>query len=193
MKTILVSNAWEIMNLGSANGVDTGIARDMFCENLATYGTDAYPAYTGADVDYESLSAIWKGMSANEQGDAKILYKNAVKDTYDEITKARRENDVVAFYEALLSYKEVKVEKPAYVLFGYAWDCWDYAVKHSVDIIKAKDVIIAGNVEWNALSEKARAIENDWFARTVVMYDRGLEGCYLVGNRDLFESVLATR
>ena len=193
MKNILVSNAWEIMNLGSANGVDTGIARDMFCENLATYGTDAYPAYPGADVDYESLSAIWKGMSANEQGDAKILYKNAVKDTYDEITKARRENDIVAFYDALLNYKEVKVEEPAYVLFTYAWDCWDYAVKHSVDIIKAKDVIVAGNVEWNALSEEARAIENDWFARTVVMYDKGLEGCYLVGNRDLFESVLATR
>ena len=71
MNRFLINCAWDIMDLGKANGVDNSVARDMFVENLNTFGTDHFSNYPGAEVDYAALSAAWKAMSQSEQAAAK--------------------------------------------------------------------------------------------------------------------------
>ena len=52
MNRFLINYAWDILDLGKANHVDNGVARDMFVENLNTFGTDHFSNYPGAEVDY---------------------------------------------------------------------------------------------------------------------------------------------
>ena len=61
MNRFLINCAWDIMDLGKANHVDNGVARDMFVENLSTFGTDAFPNYPGADVDYAAYLVEGEG------------------------------------------------------------------------------------------------------------------------------------
>ena len=58
MKTILLTTAWEIFDLSGVQGVDIGVARDMFCENLSTWEEGQTVHYAGAGVDYGKLSPI---------------------------------------------------------------------------------------------------------------------------------------
>lgn len=194
MKTILLTAAWEIFDLANENNVDIGIARDMFCENLSTYQTGKPVSYNGADVDYDELAPIWNSMSVTEQGEAKILYKNATQATYDQITAARRENNKAAFYLALLGYvAPEKAPAPDYVLYRNAWDIWDKAEADGTDLQTAKAAYIEAMESWADLTDGEKDAENAWFDAKVVPYDQGLKYARLTGNRALFEAVLATR
>ena len=70
MKDILVRNAKVIFDLSTAEGVDVGVARDMFASNLTLYPE---MPHKGTEVDYEALSKEWKGMTKEEQAEAKTL------------------------------------------------------------------------------------------------------------------------
>lgn len=194
MKTILLTAAWEIFDLSNENNVDIGIARDMFCENLSTHQAGKPVSYSGANVDYDELAPIWNSMSVTEQGEAKILYKNATQATYDQITAARRENNKAAFYLALLGYvAPEKAPAPDYVLYRNAWDIWEKANADGTDLETAKNAWCETSAEWAALSDEDKVKENQWFDEKVVGYDQGLKYCVMTGNKDLFMDVLATR
>ena len=193
MNRFLINCAWDIMDLGKANGVDNSVARDMFVENLSTYGTDAYPAYPGAEVDYEALSAQWRGMSAQEQGDAKIACANLMQDCYEDLSKARRENDMGAYYRIILNYEAPEQEKPNYILYTHAWDIWDKAEADGTDLVTAQKAYVETLEGWGNLSEAQQADEAAWFALKVAPYDKGLQYARLTGDRALFESILASR
>lgn len=193
MKNLLLNYAWEIMDLGAANGVDNSVARDMFVENLSTYGTDAFPNYPGADVDYAALSKEWNALSDAEQGNEKVACKQFMTDKYDELAAARRANDKGIFYEILLNYEVTSSSKPTYYLYEKAWDCWDKADELGVDLIAGKDALMAEDTTWATFSTERKTLENDWYAAKVVTYDQGLKYARTTGNRALFEAVLATR
>lgn len=193
MKNLLINYAWEIMDLGAANGVDNSIARDMFVENLSTYGTDAFPNYPGADVDYEALSKEWNELSDAEQGNEKVACKQFMTDKYDELSAARRANDKGIFYEILLNYEVPSPSTPTYYLYEKAWDCWDKAEELGVDLIAGKDALMAEDTTWAAFSTERKDLESEWYATKVVDYDKGLQYARMVNDRALFESILATR
>ena len=193
MNRFLINCAWDIMDLGKANGVDNSVARDMFVENLSTYGSDAYPAYPGAEVDYEALSAQWQGMSAQEQGDAKIACANLMQDCYEDLSKARRENDMGAYYRIILNYEAPEQEKPNYILYTHAWDIWDKAEADGTDLVTAQKAYVETLEGWGNLSEAQQADEAAWFALKVAPYDKGLQYARLTEDRALFEAVLASR
>ena len=193
MNRFLINCAWDIMDLGKANGVDNSVARDMFVENLSTYGSDAYPAYPGAEVDYEALSAQWQGMSAQEQGDAKIACANLMQDCYEDLSKARRENDMGAYYRIVLNYEAPEQEKPNYILYTHAWDIWDKAEADGTDLVTAQKAYVETLEGWGDLTDEQKQAEAAWFALKVAAYDKGLQYARLTGDRALFESILASR
>lgn len=193
MEKFLFSYAWEILDLGDANGVTYSFACDMFGENLLTYKSGQPVTYAGANVDYEKVAPEYVALGKARQDQARIDLKAAFKEKYGDVTSARRNNDKLAFYIALLSYDKDPVPNPEYLTFKHAWEIWDYAAKNCVALDVAKDAVMGGVVEWGNLSEEKKAAENEWFATKVVYYDKGLEGAYLTGNRDLFEAVLASR
>ena len=193
MNRFLINCAWDIMDLGKANHVDNSVARDMFVENLSTYGSDAYPAYPGAEVDYEALSAQWQGMSAQEQGDAKIACANLMQDCYEDLSKARRENDMGAYYRIVLNYEAPEQEKPNYILYTHAWDIWDKAEADGTDLVTAQKAYVETLEGWGDLTDEQKQAEADWFALKVAPYDKGLQYARLTGDRALFEAVLASR
>ena len=193
MKTILLTSAWEIFTLGSVQGVDIGVARDMFCENLSTYQPGQPVHYDGAGADYSALAPLWQEMDTAAQGEAKTRYTQATKAKYQEITAAYRAKDRAAFYLALLTFEapENKGESP--FLLRYAWDCWDCAEKMGVDLTAGKDAFVAQLPGWTQLSEAQKEQENQWYDAKVVPYDQGLRYCRLTGNRTLFEELLMSR
>lgn len=193
MNKFLAQYAWEIMDLGKENHVDNATARAMFAENLSTYGTEAYPAYPGANVDYAALSAQWQAMSEQEQGDAKIACANLMQDCYEDLSKARRENDMGAYYRIILNYEAPEQEKPNYLLYTHAWDIWDKADAEGISLAEAKDAYVETLEGWANLSEAQQADEHYWFAAKVAAYDKGLEFARLTDDRALFEAILATR
>lgn len=193
MNRFLINCAWDIMDLGKANHVDNSVARDMFCENLATFGTDAFPNYPGAEVDYAALSAAWNAMDKTEQADAKISCANFMKDCYDEISETRRVGSPAKFYDIAAHYEAEPVEKPNYILYTHAWDIWDRADAEGISLAEAKDQYVDGLEGWANLSEAQQADEEYWFAAKVAAYDKGLEFARLTDDRALFEAILATR
>ena len=193
MNRFLINCAWDIMDLGKANGVDNSVARDMFVENLSTYGSDAYPAYPGAEVDYEALSAQWQGMSAQEQGDAKIACANLMQDCYEDLSKARRENDMGAYYRIILNYEAPEQAKPNYILYTHAWDIWDKAEADGTDLVTAQKAYVETLEGWGDLTDEQKQAEAAWFALKVAAYDKGLQYARLTEDRALFEAILATR
>ena len=193
MNRFLINCAWDIMDLGKANGVDNSVARDMFVENLSTYGSDAYPAYPGAEVDYEALSAQWQGMSAQEQGDAKIACANLMQDCYEDLSKARRENDMGAYYRIILNYEAPEQEKPNYILYTHAWDIWDKAEADGTDLVTAQKAYVETLEGWGDLTDEQKQAEAAWFALKVAAYDKGLQYARLTEDRALFEAILASR
>ena len=167
MNRFLINCAWDIMDLGKANHVDNSVARDMFVENLSTFGTDAFPNYPGADVDYAALSAAWNAMDKTEQVDA--------------------------FYDIAAHYEAEPVEKPNYILYTHAWDIWDKAEADGTDLVTAQKAYVETLEGWGNLSEAQQADEAAWFALKVAPYDKGLQYARLTDDRDLFEAILATR
>ena len=194
MNRFLINCAWDILDLGKANHVDNSVARDMFCENLSTYGTDAYPAYPGAEVDYAALSAAWNAMDKTEQADAKIACANFMKDCYDEISETRRVGSPARFYDIAAHYELPPEDKrPTYLLFPHAWDIWDKAEADGTDLVTAQKAYVETLEGWDELSREEQAEEADWFALKVAPYDKGLQYARLTDDRALFESVLASR
>lgn len=193
MKTILLTAAWEIFDLSGAQGVDIGVARDMFCENLSTWAEGKSVHYEGAGVDYAKLAPIWQGMSTEEQAEAKTLYHQATQAQYKAITTAYGKGDKAAFYLALLAFEAEEAEKPSYILYSHAWDVWDKAEADGTDLQTAKAAYIETLEGWADLTDEEKAAENAWFDAKVVTYDQGLKYARATGNRALFEAVLATR
>ena len=169
MNRFLINYAWDILDLGEANHVDNGVARDMFVENLNTFGTDAYPGYPGAEVDYAALSAAWKAMSQSEQAAAKTACRDFMTDCYEEISETRRVGSMAKFYDIAAHYQAPPEEaKPTDLLYTHAWDIWDKA-------------------------DAEKQAENEWFTWAVAPCDKGLQYARLTGDRALFEAVLAGR
>ena len=193
MNRFLINCAWDIMDLGKANHVDNSVARDMFVENLSTFGTDAFPNYPGADVDYAALSAAWNAMDKAEQSDAKISCANFMKDCYDAISETRRVGSPAKFYDIAAHYEAEPVEKPNYILYAHAWDIWDKAEADGTDLVTAQKAYVETLEGWGNLSREEQAEEADWFALKVAPYDKGLQYARLTGDRALFESILASR
>ena len=193
MNKFLAQYAWEIMDLGKENHVDNATARAMFCENLSTYGTEAFPNYPGANVDYAALSAQWQAMSAQEQGEAKIVCGDLMRDCYEDLSKARRENDMGAYYRIIINYEAKEQSKPNYLLYTHAWDIWDKADAEGISLAEAKDAYVETLEGWGNLSEAQQADEAAWFALKVAPYDKGLQYARLTDDRALFESILASR
>ena len=193
MNRFLINCAWDIMDLGKANHVDNGVARDMFVENLSTFGTDAFPNYPGADVDYAALSAAWKAMDKTEQADAKIDCANFMRDCYDTISETRRVGSPAKFYDIAAHYEMEEQAKPDYLLFPHAWDIWDKAEADGTDLVTAQKAYVETLEGWDELSREEQAEEADWFALKVAPYDKGLQYARLTGDRALFESILASR
>lgn len=193
MKTILLTAAWEIFDLSGAQGVDIGVARDMFCENLSTWAEGQPLHYEGAKADYAALAPVWQGMTGEEQAEAKTLYHQATQAQYKAITTAYREGDKAAFYLALLAFEAEEKEQPSYLLYSHAWDIWDKADAEGISLAEAKAAYIETLEGWADLTDGEKAAENAWFDAKVVTYDQGLKYARLTGNRALFEAVLAAR
>ena len=193
MKTILLTAAWEIFDLSGVQGVDIGVGRDMFCENLSTWAEGQPLHYEGAGVDYAKLAPVWQGMTGEEQAEAKTLYHQATQAQYKAITTAYREGDKAAFYLALLAFEAEEPEKPDYLLYTHAWDIWDKADAEGISLVEAKAAYIETLPEWANLTDEQKAAENAWFDAKVVTYDQGLKYARGTGNRALFEAVLAAR
>ena len=193
MKNILLTAAWEIFDLSGVQGVDIGVARDMFCENLATWEEGKSVHYEGAGVDYAKLAPIWQGMSPEEQAEAKTLYHKATQAQYKAITTAYGQGDKAAFYLALLAFEAEEKEQPSYLLYSHAWDIWDKAEADGTDLQTAKAAYIETLEGWADLTDEEKDAENAWFDAKVVPYDQGLKYARLTGNRALFEAVLAAR
>ena len=193
MNRFLINCAWDIMDLGKANHVDNSVARDMFVENLATFGTGAFPNYPGAEVDYAALSAAWKVLSDSEQADAKISCANFMKDCYDAISETRRVGSPAKFYDIAAHYEAEEQAKPNYLLYTHAWDIWDKAETDGTDLVTAQKAYVETLEGWGNLSREEQAEEADWFALKVAPYDKGLQYARLTGDRVLFESILASR
>lgn len=193
MNKFLAQYAWEIMDLGKENHVDNGVARDMFVANLNNYGVEGAEFYEGANVDYAALSEQWRAMDKGDQADARTTCANLMKDCYEELSKARRENDMSAYYRIIINYEAPEQEKPNYILYTHAWDIWDKAEADGTDLETAKAVYIETLEGWADLTDEQKEAENYWFAAKVAPYDKGLQYARLTGDRDLFESILATR
>lgn len=192
MNRFLINYAWDIMDLGKANGVDNGVARDMFVENLNTFGTDAYPGYGGADVDYAALSRQWKAMSPEDQAAAKTACKDFMTDCYEEISETRRVGSLAKFLDIAAEY-EIPEEAPAeeHLLRGHAWDIWDKADAEGLTLAQARDAYVETIPEWAALTAERQEAERQWFDWAVAPYDKNLQYARNTDNRALFESLLA--
>ena len=192
MNRFLINCAWDIMDLGKANHVDNSVARDMFCENLATFGTDAYPAYPGAEVDYAALSAAWNALSQSEQAAAKIACKDFMTDCYEEISETRRVGSLAKFLDIAAAY-EIPEEAPAeeHLLRGHAWDIWDKADAEGLTLAQARDAYVETIPEWAALTAEQQEAERQWFDWAVAPYDKNLQYARNTDNRALFERLLA--
>ena len=192
MNRFLINYAWDIMDLGKANGVDNGVAREMFVENLNTYGTDAYPGYGGADIDYEAVSRQWQAMSPEDQAAAKTACRDFMTDCYEEISETRRVGSLAKFLDIAAEY-EIPEEAPAeeHLLRGHAWDIWDKADMEGLTLAEARDAYVETLEGWGALTDAEKQAENEWFGWAVAPYDKGLQYARMTDNRALFESLLA--
>ena len=194
MNRFLINYAWDILDLGKANHVDNGVARDMFVENLNTFGTDHFSNYPGAEVDYAAVSAAWKTMSQSEQAAAKIACKDFMTDCYEDISETRRVGSMAKFYDIAAHYQVPEDEpKPDYILYAHAWDIWDKAEADGTDLVTAQKACVETLEGWGNLSEAQQADEAAWFALKVAPYDKGLQYARLTDDRALFESILASR
>ncbi len=192
MNRFLINYAWDILDLGKANHVDNGVARDMFVENLNTFGTDHFSNYPGAEVDYAALSAAWKALSQSEQAAAKIACKDFMTDCYEEISETRRVGSMAKFYDIAAHYQAPPEEaKPTYLLYTHAWDIWDKADAEGLTLAEAKDAYVETLEGWGALTDAEKQAENEWFGWAVAPYDKGLQYARMTDNRALFESLLA--
>ena len=193
MNKFLAQYAWEIMDLGKENHVDNSVARDMFVANLNNYGVEGAEFYEGANVDYEALSEQWRAMDKGDQADARTTCANLMKDCYEDLSKARRENDMGAYYRIIINYEAKEQPKPNYLLYTHAWDIWDKADAEGISLAEAKDQYVETLEGWANLSEAQQADEHYWFQAKVAAYDKGLEFARLTDDRALFEAILATR
>jgi len=78
----------EIWDIGTENGVDIGVARDMFICNL-NFGKEIYG---GANLDYAKLGAEWRAMPYMEQHRERV--------EYNAFTQKKNYNTMVKLYAA---------------------------------------------------------------------------------------------
>ena len=103
MKRIVIDHAWEIYNMSVAGGVTTNVGYAYFTDNLRDYGVPGDEFHGGADeLDWAKLSAIWKGMTPEEQKDATNLAMNALHDLEDKLN-ALYNNGKREEFEALIA------------------------------------------------------------------------------------------
>ena len=103
MKNILTRNAKAIFDLSTAEGVDVGVARDMFASNLALYPELPHKS---TEVDYEALSKEWKDMTKEEQAEAKMAFKELLHDHYHELGQAYANGDMEGFSKIVEAFHE---------------------------------------------------------------------------------------
>lgn len=103
MKNILTRNAQAIFDISMTEGVDVGVARDMFASNLSLY--PELP-HKGAKVDYETLSKEWKGMTREDQAEAKAAFKTLLHDHYHELGQAYANGDMEGFSKIVEAFHE---------------------------------------------------------------------------------------
>ena len=103
MKNILTRNAQAIFDISMTEGVDVGVARDMFASNLSLY--PELP-HEGAKVDYETLSKEWKGMTREDQTEAKAAFKALLHDHYHELGQAYANGDMEGFSKIVEAFHE---------------------------------------------------------------------------------------
>lgn len=98
MREILMNYAWEIFNIGDAEMMDIGVARDMFVANIQNYGKESTFHYKGADeVDYAELQKVWDTMTIEEKGEAKTMYRRITNKYLPELAEFRNANDAEGF------------------------------------------------------------------------------------------------
>ena len=98
MNRFLINCAWDIMDLGKANGVDNSVARDMFVENLATFGTDLV---TAQKAYVETLEG-WGNLSREEQAEEADWFALKVA-PYDKGLQYARLTGDRALFESILA------------------------------------------------------------------------------------------
>ena len=105
MKNILTRNAQAIFDIAMNEGVDVGVARDMFASNLQLFNTEGV-IHKGAKVDYETLSKEWKGMTREDQAEAKAAFKALLHDHYHELGQAYANGDMEGFSKIVEAFHE---------------------------------------------------------------------------------------
>ena len=88
---------WSIFDIAAENGVDIGVGKDMFLENVEK-GQAVHP---GADLDYAELSGQWAALSDDERAAQKIAYGKMTRALYEPLTALRRAGDKAAFQAAV--------------------------------------------------------------------------------------------
>lgn len=77
-----------IFAIGEQQERDIGIARDMFCANLAA-GSEKYNAAKGSrSVDYAALKTTWEALGKAGQAAEKDRYQAVVKTKYEALAAA---------------------------------------------------------------------------------------------------------
>ena len=92
----LNKHTWSIFDVAAENGVDIGVGKDMFLENVEK-GRAVHP---GADLDYAGLSGQWAALTDDERAAQKIAYGKMTRELYETLTALRRAGDKAAFEAA---------------------------------------------------------------------------------------------
>ena len=92
MKNILTRNAQAIFDIAMNEGVDVGVARDMFASNLQLFNTEGV-IHKGAKVNYSALAAEWGKMTKDEQAEAKTAFSDMMRDKYHDLGNAYAAGD----------------------------------------------------------------------------------------------------
>ena len=92
---------WSIFDVAAENGVDIGVGKDMFLENVEK-GQSVHP---GSDLDYEALSVQWAALTDDERAAQKIEYGKMTRDLYEVLTYLRRAGCNAAFQAAVDSWE----------------------------------------------------------------------------------------
>lgn len=193
MNRFLFPYAYEIAVFGGVQQTTRMFYIPMFCENLLNYKPGVPVRMEGADVDYDAIAPKYQAMSAAEQAQARIDLEKAMDENIEALTDAFDRCDKAEFLRILFAYEAEPEKRPDFILYRNAWDIWQKALKDGTSLDAAMNEWCKTSAEFAALDADKQAEEKEWFAAKVVFYDQGLSFCVDQGNRDLFESVLASR
>lgn len=80
---------WEIWKVAEVNGVDVGVAYDMFRSDVANGAV--LPENCGRaipEVDFVALGKQWAEMTPEEQSEARVQYQELIGRRYDALCEA---------------------------------------------------------------------------------------------------------